>query len=336
MAAILFHLPFDYLYQQITVLTEHYYYPVMFHIPIFLFICMGSIYAPLFGQDLDPRAYIRVPVRMTTLVSGLVYSYGGVVSDPTLPLKNIKADVYSASLGVVHSFSLFGLTAQGLVALPYSRADATGELGNQQQSISRMGFADMRMRLSVLFLGAPAVTLPQMMKDRTRKTILGASINMIAPTGQFFSDKLINLGTNRWAFRPELALSQPIGKRWMFDLYTGVWLFTNNASFYPGTVLRKQDPMGAFQAHFSYNLNTFAWVAVNATFYTGGASTLEGIANDDWQSNTRIGITAVVPTGKMSSLKFAASTGAIVRIGQDFTTFSLGWQQSWIKGMRKK
>jgi hypothetical protein len=197
LAAIHSHLPFDYLYQQITLLTEHYYYPVMFRIPIFLFICMGSIYVPLLGQDLDPRAYIRLPVRMTTLAGGLVYSYGGVVSDPTLPLKNIKANVYSASLGAVHSFSLFGLTAQGLVALPYSRADATGELGNQQQSISRTGFADMRMRLSVLFLGAPAVTLPQMMKDRARKTILGSNINMVAPTGQFFSDKLINLGTNR-------------------------------------------------------------------------------------------------------------------------------------------
>lgn len=308
----------------------------MLRIPILTMVCMVVLSFPVSGQDLDPRAYIRVPIKMTTLIGGMVYSYGGVVSDPTLPITNIKADVYSGSLGVAHTFSLFGLTAQGLVALPYSHANVSGEVGNQQQSISRTGFADMRMRLSVLFLGAPAVTLPQLMKDRTRKTILGASINMVAPTGQFFPDKLINLGTNRWAFRPELALSQPIGKRCMFDLYTGVWLFTDNATFYPGTVLRKQDPMGAFQGHFSYNINATTWVAVNATFYTGGASTLEGVAKDDRQSNTRIGITAVVPTGKLSSLKFAASTGAIVRIGQDFTTFSLGWQQSWIKGMKKK
>lgn len=297
-------------------------------------ICFGIMTAE--AQDLDPRAYIRVPIKMTTLIGGMVYSYGGVVSDPTLPITNIKADVYSGSLGVAHTFSLFGLTAQGLVALPYSHADVSGEVGNQQQSISRTGFADMRMRLSVLFLGAPAATLPQLMKDKARKTILGASINMVAPTGQFFSNKLINLGTNRWAFRPELALSQPIARKWMFDLYTGLWLFTNNPTFYPGNVLRKQEPMGAFQGHFSYNIKATTWVAVNATFYSGGASTLEGVAKNDRQSNTRIGITAVVPTGKLSSLKFAASTGAIVRIGQDFTTFSLGWQKSWIKGLKKK
>lgn len=302
---------------------------------IFL-VCLAILPFTLSGQDLDPRAYVRVPVKTTTLITGMVYSYGGVVSEPTLPVKNIKADVISGTLGVAQSFSLFGLSAQSLVVIPYSYAKVTGEVGDQQRSLSRTGFSDMRMRLSVLFLGAPAATLPQMMKDKTRKTILGASINIVAPTGEFFPDKLINLGTNRWAFRPELALSQPLGKRCLFDLYGGVWLFTNNSTFYPGNVLRKQEPMGAFQGHFSYNVNARSWVAFNATFYSGGESSLEGVAKDDRQSNMRIGLTAMVPTGKMSSLKFAASTGAVVRIGQDFTTFSLGWQKSWIKGLKKK
>ncbi len=302
----------------------------------FFFIWTALVSATVMGQDLDPRAYIRVPVHTTTLITGMGYSYGGVVADPTLPIKNIKADVMSASLGLAHSFSLFGLSAQGLLALPYSWADASGEVGNQRQSISRTGFSDMRLRVSVLFAGAPAATLPQIMKDKSRKTILGGSLNVVAPTGQFFPDKLINLGTNRWAFRPELALSQPMGKRWMFDLYTGIWLFTNNHSFYPGTVLRRQDPMGTFQGHLSYNLNANAWVAINATYYTGGATTLEGVGKDDRQSNMRIGLTAVIPTSRLSALKLAASTGAVVRIGQDFTSFSLGWQHSWIQGLKKK
>src|SRR5207344_2876339 len=97
---------------------------------------------------------------------------------------------------------------------------------------------------------------------------LGASINIIAPTGQFYSNKLINLGAHRWAFRPELALSQPIGKRLMFDFYTGLWVFTNNDSFYPGNSVRSQNPMGTFQGHISYNINAGAWVVFDATFYT--------------------------------------------------------------------
>lgn len=292
---------------------------------------------PATAQDLDPRAYIRLPVHTSTLITGAAYSTGGVVSDPTLPISNIKAKVETGSLGLAHSFNFFGMSSQALIALPYSWAQASGDVGNQQQSITRSGFADMRMRFSVLFLGAPAATIADMRKQPpARKTILGASINVVAPTGQFFSDKLINLGANRWSFRPELAISQPLGKKFIFDLYTGVWLFTKNESFYPGKAVRSQEPMGTFQGHLSYNFNPLTWVAFNATYYTGGTSTIDQITKDDRQSNVRLGITAVVPTGKMSSLKLAASTGAVVRIGQDFTTYSIGWQRSWIAGMKPK
>ena len=148
---------------------------------------------------------------------------------------------------------------------------------------------------------------------------MGASVNIIAPTGQFYSDKLINLGTNRWSFRPELALSQAIAQHWVLDVYAGIWLFTNNTHFYPGKSLRKQDPMGTLQSHFSYNVKPNLWVAFDATYYYGGSSAIEGVYKDDRQSNARFGLTAVVPTGKLSSLKFAFSKGAIVRVGQNFS-----------------
>jgi hypothetical protein len=269
------------------------------------------------------------------MISGFVYSYGGVVTDATLPVKDIKADVQFGSVGVARSFNFFGLSSQALVALPYSWAQVSGEVGNQQERVTRAGFADMRMRFSVLFFGAPAVTLAELRKNPVRKTILGASINIIAPTGQFYSDKLINIGTNRWSFRPELALSQPLSKRWMLDLYAGIWFFTTNNSFYPGHSVRSQNPIGAFQTHLSYNISPLAWLAFDATYYTGGASSIDGVIKDDRASNVRLGVTAVVPTGKLSALKFAASKGAVVRIGQNFTTFSIGWQHSWLGGLKK-
>ena len=110
----------------------------------------------------------------------------------------------------------------------------------------------MRLRLSVLLRGAPAST-PAEIAKAPRRTILGASLTVSAPTGQFFPDKLINLGANRWAFKPEFAVSHPIGEKWLLDAYAGIWLFTANDSFYPGTALRTQEPMGTFQAHISYN-----------------------------------------------------------------------------------
>jgi hypothetical protein len=280
------------------------------------------------AQDLDPRGYIWVPSNTRTVVGGLSYSYGGVVLDPTIPIKNLDADVQSFALSYVHSFSLFGLTAQAMAAQPYSWAQVSGEVQNQPDKITRSGFADMRVRLSVLILGAPAATREGIIKA-PRKPIVGLSLNAVIPTGQFYSDKLINLGTNRFSIRPELALSYPIRKRWLVDVYSGVWFFSDNLSFYPGNAVRSQQPLGAFQAHISYNITPRFWVAYNTTYYVGGESSIDGTYKDDRQNNTRIGLTAVMPVGKSNSIKLAVSTGAVVRVGQDFTTISLGWQTSW-------
>lgn len=287
-----------------------------------------------FSQDLDPRAYVRFPMKTTTVVSGFAYSRGGIVSDPTLPIKNIKADVQSVSVGISRVFNFFGLSSQALIVLPYSWAQVSGDVNQQANRITRSGLSDMRLRYTVLVHGAPAGNLAEV-KNAPRKTIIGISLNTVVPTGEFFSDKLINIGTNRWSFRPEIAISQPIKERWLLDFYSGIWLFTDNKTFYPGEVVRSQEPMGAFQFHLSYNIRPVLWVAFDGTYYVGGSSSLDGDFNDDRQDNTRIGMTAVVPTGKFSSVKFAVSTGVNVRIGQDFNTYSVGWQRSWLSDLKK-
>jgi hypothetical protein len=290
---------------------------------------MLLVAAPLAAQDLDPRSYAHVPVNGTFLITGFSLSHGGVVTDPTVPVTDISATVETPSLGVARSFSLFGKTAQAFGALPYSWAQVSGKVQEQQTSISRAGLSDMRMRVSVLLRGAPASTPAQLAKA-PRRTILGASLTISAPTGQFFPDKLINLGANRWAFKPEFAVSHPMGTKWLLDAYGGIWLFTANDSFYPGTSLRTQEPMSTFQAHISYNFQRTMWAAFDATYYVGGQTTVSGVGKDDRQSNARIGGTFVFPVGKRHSIKVAVSRGAIIRIGANFTTLSIGWQTGWV------
>lgn len=285
---------------------------------------------PAFTQDLDPRAYVRLPIQGTILISGLNYSQGGVLTDPTLPLTDLEASIEGISLGGAHTFGLFGQTAQVFVALPYCWAQASALIAGQTESTSRTGFADMRLRLSVLLLGGKAATFNDFAKNQ-KKTILGTSLTVVAPTGQYFSEKLINLGTSRWAFKPEIALSQLIGKRLMLDFYTGVWFFTTNNSFYPGTSVRTQNPLYSFQFHVSYNITPRAWVAFNTTYYTGGQSSINEVYKDDRLSNSRLGVTLSLPVGKRNSIKIAFSKGAIIRIGADFSTISVGWSTVWFK-----
>ena len=285
--------------------------------------------SPVWAQDLDPRAYVHVPINGTSLIWGLGVSHGGVVTDPTVPITDLLATVTTPSVGLARSFNLFGKTAQGFAAVPFSWADLSGEVLGDAKTAHRAGLSDLRLRMSVLVRGAPASTVLQL-ATLPRRTILGASLSIVAPTGEFFPDKLINLGTNRWSFKPEFAVSQPIGERWLLDTYAAIWFFTANDSFYPGTLTKTQEPMGAFQGHLSYNFRRQLWAALNATYYGGGRTTVEGVANSDLQSNSRIGGTFVMPVGRRHSVKFAVSKGAIVRLGADFTTFSFGWQTGWV------
>lgn len=292
---------------------------------VFLLLIVAK---PAVAQDLDPRAYAKVPVDFTVATAGFSVSSGGVVTDPTLPVANVHANVWTPSVGVVQTFGLFGRTAQALVALPYSWAQVTGDIAEQAQHVDRSGLSDMRVRLSVLLAGAPAMT-PQQLAKSPRLPIVGASLTVAAPTGQYDPQHLINLGTNRWAFKPEVALSYPIGPRWMVDGYAGLWLFTANESSYPGTARRTQAPMGALQAHISYSLSVKAWAAFDATWYSGGQASVNGVPAGSRESNSRVGATLVFPVGSRHAIKVAGSTGAIIRSGPDFNSISVGWQAGW-------
>jgi hypothetical protein len=292
--------------------------------PYYLILLTIGVVIKSGAQDLEPRAYVRIPVNISFIGAGFSFSKGGVVTDPSIPLTDLKATLGTGILNYGHSFSLFGLTAQALAVLPYANGKATALVNGQLQSRYLSGIGDMRFRMSVLLFGAPAVTMREFAKEKT-KTVLGTSLTIIAPTGQNFPDKLINVGSSRWAFKPELALSQPLSRRWLLDLYAGVWFYTTNNSFFPGNTIRTQNPIGTFQGHISYNISTIAWAAFDVTYYGGGSTTQNGVQKNDAISNIRYGGTLSLPTGKRSSLKIAFSDGAYILYGANFFTVSLGW-----------
>jgi Putative MetA-pathway of phenol degradation len=291
--------------------------------------CLLLLAVSVSAQDLDPRAYAYAPVDGTFLSAGFSHSRGGILTDATLPLPDDSGKVETLSIGVARSFSVFGRTAQAFTALPYSWAHVSGNGSRRAIDTSRTGLADMRLRLSVLLRGAPAAT-PIEIARAARRTILGTSLTVVAPTGQVISDRVINLGTNRWAFKPEFAISQPIGQRWLLETYAALWAFTGNDSFYPGTSQSTQAPLGAFQAHVIYEFQRHLWAAFDATYYVGGRLTVNGVESEGRQSNSRVGSTVVFAVGQRHSVRLAVSKGAFIRFGPDFSTLSIGWQTAWV------
>lgn len=280
------------------------------------------------SQDLEPRAYSASPVGTTFVVAAVGRSSGNVLTDPSLPVEDVQATLGIATAGAGYTFDLLSRTALVLAAFPYGRAHATGRVQEAAAEVSRVGWADARFKLSVNLIGGKALRRSEFATAR-RSTIVGVSLTAVAPTGQYFSDKLVNLGSNRWSLKPEAGVSFPLG-HFSIDGYAGVWLFGSNDQFYPGTALREQERVIAFQGHASYTFRPRLWAAIDGTWYTGGSTTVNGVAKGDLQRNSRLGATVSVPLGGRQSLKGSFSTGASTRIGADFNTMTVAWQMSWL------
>ena len=282
--------------------------------------------APAGAQELEPRAYSPSPVGANFVLFGLTHSTGEILTDPSLPIQDVEAELNAGVAGYGRTFGIFGHQASAVIALPYVKGDISGNVFEQADSVSRSGIADTRLRLAVNLIGGEAMTPREFMK-RTPRTTLGASLSISAPTGQYDPDKLINIGTNRWAFKPEIGLTIPHGP-WMFDVFAGVWLFSANPDFFGG-VHREQDPMPTLQGHVSYTFRPQMWVALDTTYYFDGETSANGVPAGDRKENSRIGLTFSLPAAKGHSLKFSWNRGATTRLGSNFTSYGIAYQYSW-------
>jgi len=292
-------------------------------------LILGSCWAGsvCHAQEIEPRAYSPSPSGLNFLIAVGGHSEGGVLTDPSLPVTDIEAKVDALAVGYGRSFGLAGRSANVAFALPYIEVDASGDIGEQRATVTREGWGDAKLRLAMNLIGGPAMT-PREFSQRVPATTLGVSMTVSLPTGEYLPDKLVNIGTNRWAVKTELGLTHPIGK-WLLEGYLGAWWFEENDDFFGGH-RREQDPLASIQVHVSYTFKPRLWLALNTTYYEGGQTTLDGVAKHDRQANSRAGLTFSTPLGKNYSLKFNWSRGATTRIGSNFTTYGIGLQYAWL------
>ena len=212
--------------------------------------------------------------------------------------------------------------------VPYVDGTATGLVNGVPERADRAGLGDLRLRLTLSLLPGSAQTLADFMRAPPDRT-LGVSLVVNVPTGEYFDDKLVNLGTNRWAVRPEFGGSRRFG-RWNLDGSLGVWLFGDNDEFL-GNKQRSQDPLTTLQGHLSYTFAPRLWLGASGTWYTGGTTSVDGVSDRNRQGNSRAGLTLAIPVGQQNSVKLAWSTGVTARFGGDLDTYSLTWQYLWFK-----
>jgi Putative MetA-pathway of phenol degradation len=278
------------------------------------------------AQDMEPRAYSANPVGMNFLLARYTYTWGSLSFDPSLPITGVEAGIHSGSLGYERTFDLLGRTASAAVLLPYIHGNVSGDVFEQSREVSRSGLGDLAMRFAVNLIGGPALT-PRQFVHRKPSTTLGTSLTIVAPTGNYDSSHLINIGSHRWAFKPEIGLSQPFG-RWFADASAGAWFYTDNNDFFNGH-RRGEQPIATFQVHLGYNFAPGFWLAGDATYYTGGETSRDGVADQDVQSVTRAGLTLSVPLSDAFSAKLSWATWLTAHNGGTFNTVGLTLQYRW-------
>ena len=276
------------------------------------------------SQELEPRALSPAPIGTTFLLTGFGSIRGAVVVDPILPVQDIDAELSAALFAGGYTFGLWGRQARVLALQPLAWGSFSSESDGQQQSRSLNGLLDLRVKFSLALAGAPALTREEFART-PRRTVIGASLTVIAPTGQYDSTRAINLGFNRWGLKPEIGIWHPMG-HWTVEGSAGVWFYSTNNSYFPGGAERTQDPFVALQAHVNYTFDSGAWVGLDSAWFSGGQTHVNDIALPDRQNNTRLGATLSLPMSREQTLKFIYSTGLATRRGADFDTFVILWQ----------
>lgn len=223
------------------------------------------------AQQLTPNAYAPSPVGVNVAILSDNYSTGAVSVDPSLPVEDLHSTINSLSAGYARTLGWFGRYTNISFVLPYVHGDLHGQYLGEYRAVQPTGFGDPLLRVAVNLYGAPAMT-PREFATYHPQTIVGVGLTVLAPYGRYDDTKVINIGSNRWSFKPELGFSRTHGS-WTWEADAGAWFFTDNSDFAGGRT-RSQDPIGALQLHATYTFKPQLWLAVDGTYYTGDARQL--------------------------------------------------------------
>jgi hypothetical protein len=281
------------------------------------------------AQDAEPRSYTNTPVGLNFLIAGYLYSEGKIAFDPSSSITDAQFRSQTGVLAYVRSLDVWGKSAKFDVILPYSSFSAHGVVDGQPRTREMSGLGDPRFRFSINLFGAPALSVKEFANYR-QDLIVGVSLQVSAPLGQYDDSKLLNLGNNRWSFRPELGMSKAWGS-WTVEVAPSVTFFTDNTDFFNGSTFA-QAPIYLVRGNIIYNFESGAWVSLDGAYFTGGRTTLNGVRGNNEQTNTRAGLTLALPVDRYNSIKFNASTGITTRTGSEFGVFGVAWQYRWGAG----
>jgi hypothetical protein len=289
---------------------------------------LAQMHCTASAQELVPRGYWPTPNGTNVLVLSYQRSTGDIVTDPTLPLAGVDSTIDYLQLSYQRTFSLAGRTTTMQLSLPYADGETSGLLYGELRSRELTGLGDARVRLSYNLKGAPSMDVAgfQALRD-SPKTIVGASLVIQAPSGEYEADKVINIGTNRWSAKPAIGVIWPMHPKWLLEFELGAWFFGDNENFLGQT--RKQNPILSTEFHLIRRIRSGFWASLDANFYVGGQTRVGEQEQANLQRSSRIGATVVYPLKGRHAIRSSYSGGIVAETGGDFNMFTLSYLYIW-------
>jgi hypothetical protein len=285
--------------------------------------------APAAAQSIEPRAYSPAPVGTNFLVVAYSESQGAIPVDAALPLSDIDLKIRGLAVAYARALNVLGKSGKFDFILPVGRLQGEATFLGEPVERDVTGASDPLARVTILFHGAPAMN-PAQFRAYRQDLLLGASVQVSIPIGQYDNERLLNLGSNRWSIKPELGAAKSWG-RWTVEAAAGATFYTANKDFFGGHK-RTQKPIYSAQGHVIYNISPGTWAAANLSWFAGGRTSIDGIEDDNLQENWRAGMLFAMPVNRRVSLKLNASTGVSTRTGNNYDLYGIALQYRWGAG----
>lgn len=283
------------------------------------------------AQELEPRRWSHLPTGTNFVGGGYAYTKADIFLDPVLRIEDTEMEMHTWALKYTRTFELFQKSARIDLTQAYQEGRWTGLLNGAPASVKRRGLSDSVLRFAINLYGAPPLEGKEFAAYRAKvdvETIFGAALVVHLPTGDYMNDKLINLGTNRFTFRPQLGVVHNRGK-WSMELTGSVWLYTDNNDFFNGNKL-EQDPYYTVQTHLIYTFRPGLWASASAGYGCGEKSTVNDVEKNDLRENLAWAFSFGCPITRQLGVKVIyLASRAQESIGQDSDSIGVAFSIFW-------
>ena len=284
------------------------------------------------AQFTDPHSYDNTPAGINQLELSYAYGHSNASIDTSLIIPGAKLNLNQGTISYTRYFGLANHLMWVSAGVPF--AGLNGSVSGTVVRGSVTGAGDSSYQVAALLKGGPALSVAQF-ENYKPTTILGVSLTITTPTGLYHPTQILNLGADRWSFKPEIALSQPFGReqKWQFDGYANAYFYTDNTSYH-GSQLLRQEPLPGFEGHISYSFTDSLWASLDTRYSFRATTLVNGVDQKNAQQNFILGSEMNVSLNPRNSLLFEFAKAVVHQNGPALVGFSVKYDYTWGKGYR--